>query len=91
MRFAAVFRDIPEDIVKLAQVRYSWNQTEDFPKLTGIPPHVAQLAKLKSLELKVDSMQDSLMKRMEDAMDKWDFFSTEFKMSKIKNAMGDIT
>ena len=90
MRFAAVFRDIPEDIVKLAQVRYWWNKTEDTPKLTGIPPHVVQLAKLEGLELKVDSLQDSLMKRMEDVMDKRGFSSTEFKMSKIKNAMDKI-
>ncbi len=46
LRNAAVFRDIPEDIVKLAEVRFPWNKTEDTPKPTGIPPHVNQLAKL---------------------------------------------
>ena len=90
LRNAAVFRDIPEDITKFAQVRYSWNKTTKTPKLTGIPPHVVQLAKLERLERKVDSMEEKIMKRMKDEMDKRGFSSTEFKMSEIKECMGDV-
>ena len=90
LRNAPVFRDIPEDIVKLAQVRYSWNKSADTPKLTGIPPHVVQLAKPEGLENKVDAMEEKIMTRMKAEMEKRGFSSTEFKMQEIKECLGEV-
>ncbi|KAL7538978.1 hypothetical protein ACHAWF_006258 [Thalassiosira exigua] len=90
LRNAAVFRDIPEDIVKLAQVRYSWDSTEDTPKLTGIPPHVVQLAKLEGLERKLATVKDDIISHMKSEMESRGFSSTQFKTSEITDAIADI-
>ena len=84
------FRDIPEDIVKLTQVKYPLNKTTDTPKLTDIPPHVVQLAKLKRLENKVDVMEEKIMTQMKAEMDQRGLSLNSYKMNKIKECMAEV-
>ena len=71
-------------------MRYAWNKTADTPKLTGIPPHVVQLAKLEGLEEKIDSAKDTIIAQMKTEMDQRGFASTQFKMSELTEAIGTI-
>ena len=87
LRTAAVFRDIPEDIVKLAVTKFPWNKTNDTPKATGLPPYSVQLAKLEELEQTVDSIPTRFLDMMKTEMDNRKFFSTEHNTSEITNAI----
>ncbi|KAL7550473.1 LOW QUALITY PROTEIN: hypothetical protein ACHAWF_014863 [Thalassiosira exigua] len=90
LRNAAVFRDIPDNIVRCAQVRYSWNKTPDTPKLTGIPPHVVQLAKLEELERTLTAAKDEILTQMRVEMENRGFCSTEYKTKELSEAIAGV-
>ena len=89
-RNTAVFRDMPSDIQALATVKYPWNKTDDTPNFNGIPPHVLNLAKLESLERKMESLETNLMNKMTEEMESRGFSSTAFKTSDITAAIAGL-
>ena len=86
-----MFRDIPDDIVNLAVVKYPWNETSDTPMSTGIPPHIAQLAKLELLQQTIASLKGDILGGMTEEMDKRGFSSTESKTSDILAAISAMS
>ena len=91
LRNAAVFKDIPEDILQLAVTKYPWNETADTPKFTGLPPHIVSLAKLESLERTVANIPNTFMGMMREEMDNRQFFATEHNTHEILNAVSSLT
>eukprot|EP00985_Skeletonema_marinoi_P027937 scaffold23581_cov73-Skeletonema_marinoi.AAC.2 len=69
LRFALVFRDIPEEFRNRAKEAFPWNKTRDTPRFNGIPPHVLHIAKMEELENKIDRMEENLMSRITAEMD----------------------
>mmetsp|Transcript_5168 Transcript_5168/g.8737 ORF Transcript_5168/g.8737 Transcript_5168/m.8737 type:complete len:863 (-) Transcript_5168:24-2612(-) len=90
LRFALVFRDIPEEFRNRAKVAFPWNKTRDTPRFNGIPPHVLHIAKMEELENKIDRMEENLMSRITAEMDTRGFSSTEYKTSSIKEALASV-
>lgn len=62
----------PEDLRKLAVVKYPWNCTTDTPKLSGVPPHVIIMSDLRRFETKIDKWCDEIMKRMVNELNERD-------------------
>jgi len=87
LRNAAVFKDIPDEIVKLAVTRYEWDKTSDTPTFTGIPPHVCQLAKLESLERSIESIPTQFLDMMKTEMDNRSFFAANHNTQAITDAI----
>lgn len=55
------FATMPEETVrKSAVIRYPWNKTDQTPKLTGIPPHVAILCKMEGVEQRMGKLEGLL-------------------------------
>ena len=91
LRSAALFRDIPDEIRRLATVRYPWNKTSDTPKITGVPPHVTHLAELHTLKEEIISLREGMMKDLRDEMDKRGFNSTENNTQQIMALITEVT
>ena len=91
LRSAALFRDIPDEIRRLATVRYPWNKTSDTPKFTGLPPHVVQLAELHTLKEEVTNMREGMMKDFREEMDKRGFNSSENNTQQILDLITEVT
>ena len=89
-RNTAVFRDMPSDIQALATVKYPWNKTDDTPNFNGIPPHVLHLAKMESLERKMENLEANLMNKVTEEMESRGFSSTAFKTSDITAAIAGL-
>lgn len=87
LRNAAVFKDIPEDIIKLAVIKYPWNKTKDTPRFTGIPPHVNSLAKLEEMEMTMKAIPTRFMDMMKSEMDRRKFFASEVNTHEITDAI----
>ena len=87
LKATALFKDIPDEIISLAAVKYPWNETEDTPHLTGIPPHTWQLARLERMEKKMDGMRDDIVEEITAQMEKRGFSSTQYKTSEITGAI----
>ena len=68
---------------KHVTVRFPWNKTADTPVFNGIPPHTVQLAKLESIERKVEQLEDKLIGRLDEMMTDRGFSSTQFKTQDI--------
>lgn len=68
-------------------MRFPWNKTADTPVFNGIPPHTAQLAKLESIERKVEQLEDKLIGRLDEMMTDRGFSSTQFKTQDIVDAL----
>jgi hypothetical protein len=68
-------------------VRFPWNKTADTPVFNGIPPHTVQLAKLESIERKVEQLEDKLIGRLDEMMTDRGFSSTQFKTQDIVDAL----
>jgi len=49
LRQSPLFQQCKATWIQIAVVKYPWDATDETPKLTGIPPHVALLAKLENL------------------------------------------
>ncbi len=70
-------------------MRFPWNKTADTPVFNGIPPHTVtvQLAKLESIERKVEQLEDKLIGRLDEMMTDRGFSSTQFKTQDIVDAL----
>eukprot|EP00986_Skeletonema_menzelii_P002996 scaffold874_cov115-Skeletonema_menzelii.AAC.3 len=89
-RNTAVFRDMPSDIQALATVKYPRNKTDDTPNFNGITPHVLHLAKMESLERKMENLEANLMNKVTEEMESRGFSSTAFKTSDITAAIAGL-
>ena len=86
-RASLIFRDIPDEFLKIAQVAYPWNSTVDTPKITGVPPHVLLMAELEELKIKFDALQNSIKSDMKDALDERGVGGSEFHTNSILEAI----
>jgi len=90
-RNTAVFRDLPKEIQDLATVKFPWDKTSWTPKLNGVPPHVLHIAKIESLERKLDTLEENLTATIVGEMERRGFSSTAFKTSDITDALSAVT
>ena len=58
LRQSPLFQQCKDTWIQIAVVKYPWDATEETPKLTGIPPHVALLAKLENLSRQMAKFKD---------------------------------
>lgn len=82
-RASLIFREIPDEFLKIAQVAYPWNSTFDTPKITGVPPHVLLMAELEELKIKLDALQMSIKSDMKDALDERGVGGSKFYTNSI--------
>ena len=90
LRNSAAFKDVPKEFVDVAKIAYPWDKTEYTPKSSGVPPHVTQLADIKELKLKMETLQKSIMDEMRSEMDSRGFASTECNTQKITDAISKL-
>ena len=91
VRIASLFRDIPDEIVALAVVRYPWNQTSDTPRPTGIPPHVLHLVEMENLRNDVKNLKSDLLTSITAEMDARGFRSKEHSTERILELIRTVT
>jgi hypothetical protein len=64
------FTHIPIKIKATATVKYQWNQTEETPTHTGLPPHITILANFKQLMIEMESMKNAILSGVEAELDR---------------------
>mmetsp|Transcript_28425 Transcript_28425/g.43598 ORF Transcript_28425/g.43598 Transcript_28425/m.43598 type:complete len:328 (-) Transcript_28425:179-1162(-) len=69
---STIFSHVPEQLRKLAVVRYPWNKTSDTPFLTGVPPHILMMSDIKQFENKLNTLGSEMMECMKDELNKRD-------------------
>lgn len=87
LRASAFFKDVPDDIMKCAQVRCPWKRTEYTPKATGVPPHVLVMAEFEELKEKFDSLREGITGDIANMMDERGVGGSEFHTNSILNAI----
>ena len=76
LRASPIFRDIPSDIMLIAQISHPWNSTEETSEFTGIPSHILLTSEIESLKREIDSLKGTIINQLQDNMDKRGFSST---------------
>ena len=67
-----IFSLCPENLRKLAVVKYPWNKTRFTPFLTGVPPHILILSDMRRFEAKLDSLSNDVIKKMKEELNRRD-------------------
>ena len=75
LRASLIFREIPSDIMSLAQISHPWNITENTNKLTGIIPHIIFMSYIKELKQEIKSLKGEIINQLQYEMDKRGFSS----------------
>ena len=86
---SSFFKDIPQEILKCATVRYSWNASTCTPKLTGIPPHVSIMAEFRELKLKFDELRQDIKGDLQAQLDARGVVGNRFHAKKILEALSE--
>ena len=86
-----VFRDIPNDIMPLAQISHPWNSTEDTPEFTGNPPHIILMSELDIFKYEIESLKGKTINQLQYRIDKRGFSSAEHSTKTILDEMTSQT
>ena len=86
-RASAIFRDIPSDFLKASRIAFPWNKTEDTPSLTGIPPHVLNMAELEVVKKELIDLKETLPTKISTMLDNRGFSSTGLNTTKVIEAI----
>ena len=81
-----IFRNIPSDIVSLAQISHPWNSTENTPEITGIPPHILLMSEIDGLKREIKYLKGEIINQLQDEMDKRGFSTMDNNIRTIIDA-----
>ena len=87
LRSAPLFRDIPKVLRDLAVIKFPWNKTIETPTLSGIPPHVINLAHMEKLNIELQELRTNIKTDLETLMDQRGFSSTGFNTQTVIDAI----
>ena len=48
-----IFRDVPSDVMSLAQISHPCNSKEYTPDFTGIPPHILIMSEIEGFKYEI--------------------------------------
>ena len=86
-----IFREIPSDVMTLAQIDYPWNSIEYTPELTGIPPNILLMSQIEVLKPEIKSLKGKIINQLQDDMYKRGFSSTDHNTKTIIDSMTSQT
>ena len=69
---STIFSHIPQQILKLAVVKYPWNKTKDTPYLTCVPAHILMMSNMTRFESKLDVLSSELMDGLKEELNRRD-------------------
>ena len=72
LRQSPIFQQVTDEHTKRAKISYAWDKTEYTPPLTGLPPHVVLLAKMKNVTDMVAGLKADLTVVFQDELNKRD-------------------
>lgn len=90
-RASALFRNIPQEIIDCATIAYPWNITRYTPKITGVPPHVLLINKMKELLQKFEGIRGDIKDDVGGMLDSRGVGGSEFHTNQILEAIRDIS
>ena len=91
LRASPISRDIPSDIIPLAQISHPWNSMEDTPEFDVIPPHILLMSEIEVFKSEIESLKGKIINNMQDVLDKRLFSSTDHNTKTVVNAMASQT
>ena len=77
--------------MSLAQISHTWNDTEDIPEFTGIPPHNLLMSEIELFKLEIESLKGEIINQLQDEMRKRCLSSMENNTKTIIDAMASQT
>ena len=72
MLTSPIFTQVPEEVRKLAILKFSWNKTRDTPFLTGVPPHILMMSDMKRFEEILDCVSNDMVTIMKEELNRRD-------------------
>jgi hypothetical protein len=85
-----LYKDIPNEIRKLATVCYPWTRTKNAPTITGIPPHVVLLAKMEILQNSFHELKNSLLSGVKTMLDERNVGTPEYYHREVMKAFQEL-
>jgi hypothetical protein len=91
LRSSEFMKDIPDEIVNLATVKFPWNSSADTPMFTGIPPHIIILAELEHVKSELAEMAEKLASKVNDIFEERGIGSAEFHTRAIIDKITELS